>query len=220
MGTEQQAAWIERVLGLSMTKKSPQPSPDIKLMNAEMVGLIGQLADASGGDTARLDALKGLAATANAAIKTGDVITSREAIDALKREIDRKSAPSKPAKTGRPVLDIWRDAKEAVGARITELQGKVLSYPDPALKSTLKLVADRGLNGVTDRASVGMMVAMMEAQSSPQARAKALKAVETFRSFINGEIARGIDNNPFKVKVGLKDTFAKALDQIEAELAS
>jgi hypothetical protein len=117
-------------------------------------------------------------------------------------------------------LEVWRDAKARVDDGISQLQAACRSNKDPSLTAVLKDVADKGLNGVTNRASVGMMAAMLEAGSSPAARDKVTKAVADFRDFLAKPIAAMIDENPFGVSVGLRSTMAAALDKIDAMLAA
>jgi hypothetical protein len=124
------------------------------------------------------------------------------------------AAPSRGPK--QPLIAIWREAKEEVDAGISSLQGKLRQHGHPVLKR----IADGGMNGVTDRNSVGIMAALMEAESSPAARAKAAKAVASFRAFLATEIAEAIDDNPFGVTIGLRDTLGRALDDIDQRLAA
>lgn len=121
------------------------------------------------------------------------------------------------ATSGAEPIVIWREAKEAVDERISALRKSVLGHPDEALRATMAQIADKGLNGVTDRAAVGMMAAMMEADTAP---AKARQAIEKFRAFLAGDIARGIDENPFEVQVDLRRTLGTALERIESRLAA
>jgi hypothetical protein len=129
------------------------------------------------------------------------------------------AAPPASADTRRP-LEIWREAKETVDDGVSALQKACLAEKNPALTSILKEVVDKGLNGVTDRASVGMLAAMMEAESSPAARAKAMKAVDNFQVFLATPGASMIDNNPFGVTINLRRTFGDALQTIKTRLAS
>lgn len=112
------------------------------------------------------------------------------------------------------LLAIWRDAKEQVDSGIGALQDRMRKHPLPALGR----IADRGLNGITDTRSVGMIAALMEADASPAASGRARKAVAAFRTFVDSDTAAAIDENPFGVEVGLRRTLGAALDTIERQL--
>jgi hypothetical protein len=121
----------------------------------------------------------------------------------------------------RRLLEIWRDAKETVDQGIAALQKACLSQNvPPAVADMLHEVAEKGLNGVTNRASVGMMAAMTEAETSPAARAKAMTAVANFEAFLATPVAGMIDDNPFGLKIGLRNTFGDALKTIRSRLAA
>lgn len=112
------------------------------------------------------------------------------------------------------LLAVWREAKEQVDSGIGALQGRMRQHPLPALGR----IADRGLNGITDTRSVGMIAALMEADRNPAASGNARKAVAAFRSFIATDTAAAIDENPFGVEVALRRTLGAALDTIERQL--
>lgn len=116
--------------------------------------------------------------------------------------------------SGTSLLAIWRDAKEQVDSGIGALQDRMRKHPLPALAR----IADRGLNGITDTRSVGMIAALMEADRSPAASGKARQAVAAFRTFIASDTAAAIDENPFGVEVGLRRTLGAALETIERQL--
>lgn len=213
------ASTAVEALRQALADAKPAATIDLKALQAELGQLIRQIAGAAAGDMTRLDALKSLATTAAADVKAG-AAAAEVSVKALRDALANaaSSGSRQQARSAGPApLAIWRDAKEAVDARIDALRKKVLEHPDEDLRSTLVQIADKGLNGVTDRASVGMMAAMMDAEAAP---AKARQAVETFRSFLASDIARGIDENPFQIKVDLRDTLGAALEQIESRLAA
>lgn len=195
---------------------APNAAPDFKAMQAELGQMIRDVQAVAASQPDRLDSLRTLAGGAAAAIKAADPAGAPAAMAALRDALAAGKQPAaRPAAEAAPII-IWREAKETVDARIGDLRKSVLAHPDESLRPTLAQIADKGLNGVTDRASVGMMAAMMEAKAQP---AKALKAIETFQTFLAGDIARGIDENPFKVAVGLRTTLGAALDSIRQHLA-
>ena len=123
------------------------------------------------------------------------------------------SAGSRAA-TSPSLLSIWRDAKERVDGNIGALQAsmrKMTGVPQ------LAKLADSGLNGLTDKRSVGMMVALMEADNGNAGKLR--KATAAFRTFLASDVAASIDNNPFHIAVGLAGTLGAALDEIDRRSA-
>jgi hypothetical protein len=136
-------------------------------------------------------------------------------------DLGAATAKVPPDADKRRLLEIWRDAKETVDQGIAALQKACLTQKvSPAVADMLHEVAEKGLNGVTNRASVGMMAAMTEAETSPAARVTAMKAVANFEAFLATPVADMIDDNPFGVKIGLRNTFGDALNTIKARLAA
>jgi len=121
---------------------------------------------------------------------------------------------------GEPLLPMWLDAKEQVDSAIGRLQGALRGFRDPDLTR----IAEFGLNGVTGRASVGLMVALREADApgaDARARKKLADAVASYRSFLGGSpVVALIDANPFGVSVSLRTTLGGALDAIDRRLAA
>lgn len=196
------------------------PSGDLKALQAELTNLVRQIPAIAATQPERLEPLKALAAQAAAAVKSGDGAAAEAAVQALSEAV--ASTPGKIRSSARSteLIAIWRDAKELVDARMTTLRTSVLAHPDPALKATLAQIAEKGLSGlggVTAGATVGMMTAMMDVENAP---VQARQAVEKFRAFLASDIARGIDENPFKVAVDLRRTLGAALEQIESRLAA
>jgi hypothetical protein len=116
-----------------------------------------------------------------------------------------------------PVLPLWTAAKEEMDAGIGTLQRALLEDGDEYMHR----IAEFGLNGATNRKSVGLVVALRELDARPTeaSRAKAIDAVEEFRDFLQGSPLVGlIEDNPFGVAVPLRATLGKALDQIEGVL--
>ena len=195
------------------------PDFDIKALQASFATLVQQVIAVPRDEAERIATLRAKAAEIGAALKAADGATATDAIAELRTMLATPAAPA--AKTGPAPIEIWRDAKEAVDGGITALQKacKTRSVP-PAVAQMLQDVADKGLNGVTNRASVGMMAAMMQAETSPAGKASALKAVDTFQAFLDSPMAGLIDDNPLGVPIGLRRTFGTALQTIKARLAA
>lgn len=125
-----------------------------------------------------------------------------------------------PGDVAGPLLPIWLDAKEAVDAGLSQLQ-QVLSRSD---RPGLRLIAEYGLNGVTQRETVGMMVALRGFDADPgsqRARAGMISAVEAFRSVLDqSPIVALLEDNPFGVAVPMRGTLGKALDTITGRIGS
>jgi hypothetical protein len=125
-----------------------------------------------------------------------------------------------PKNDGTPLLPLWLEAKEQVDGAIGRLQGTLRGFDDPDLTR----IAEFGLNGITGRASVGLMVALREADTAgadQQARKKLAEAVASYRSFLDGSPTVAlIDDNPFGVSVSLRATLGGALDAIDRRLTA
>lgn len=119
-----------------------------------------------------------------------------------------------------PLLPLWLDAKDEVDGRLGRLQGALrgIGHPD------LDRIAEYGLHGVTGRSSVGLMVALREADApgaDERARGKLASAIASYRSFLTeNEAVRLIDDNPFGVDVGVQATLGAALARIERRLGA
>ena len=92
---------------------------------------------------------------------------------------------------GRPLLPLWLDAKDEVDSKVGRLQGSLRGVGDPDLDR----IAEFGLNGVTGTSSVGLMVALREADA--RASQKLAGAIDSCRAFLDGsEVVKLIDDNP------------------------
>ena len=118
-----------------------------------------------------------------------------------------------PAASSPSLLAVWRDAKERVDGNIATLQDRMRKLSGVP---QLAKLADGGLSGLTGKRSVGMMVALMEAEGGrPE---KLHKATAAFRTFLASGVAATIDDNPFRIAVGLVGTLGGALDEIERRI--
>lgn len=129
------------------------------------------------------------------------------------------SAP--PAAKSDP-MTIWNSAKESTDAGITALQSALKGIPDPDLER----IAEFGLNGVTEGNQVALMKHLFAFnQSSGEARLKAAAGLKAqcseYRSFLAGsKLISLVDDNPFGVKLNLRATLGKALDDIDRAIAA
>ena len=119
-----------------------------------------------------------------------------------------------------PLLPIWLDAKDVVDTQLGKFQQALRGFGDPDLDR----IAEFGLNGVTGTSSVGLMVALREADTpgaaAPQRR-KLAEAIQSYRSFLNDDrIVALIDDNPFGVTLGLKSTLGGVLDELDRRIAA
>jgi hypothetical protein len=237
--TDAKAAWVARVLGVEIGALAPAsitPS-DLKARQSELAALIPQFAAAAAGNPDLFASLRQTAAQVGATLKLGLAMNAAEAgrvvagiaeLKALLPAAPRSDAsgpaasgpgasgPAAPGSDGLPnLLEIWRDAKESVDVGITKLQASMRKHPLAALGR----IADAGLNGITDKAGVGMMTAVTEADrgGNPAATKKAIAA---YRVFLSTDTAAALDENPFKIDIGLRKTLGAALDSIEQRLGA
>jgi hypothetical protein len=158
-------------------------------------------------------------AQANAILDQLDQLT-KQALAAAASPAPSHAGPevNVPTKT----LEIWQQAKEAVGSQILNLQAALRQTKEPKFLR----IADLGMNGITKRLQVGLHVALMEFdQASGAARAKARGKAEAlvadFQKFLqsNPEVQL-VDENPFGVAVTIRESLGKALDGIAKSLAA
>ena len=132
-------------------------------------------------------------------------------------------APASEAKPPESAMDVratWRDAKESTDAALSALASELRTYGDPDLER----IADFGLFGIGKTENVGLNKALIEfSAAAGERRAAAGKklreAVGAYRVIIDGDLVAEIDGNPFGVKVGVRATLGRALDEIERAAA-
>jgi hypothetical protein len=115
------------------------------------------------------------------------------------------------------VMGVWRDAKEAVDARLDVLGRALGALEDPDLDQ----IARYGLFGLTSGGqTVGLMAALQGFDAAPPAgRAAAAaavgKAVAAYRAMLQSSpLAEALDDNPFGVEIGLVGIMDGAFRQI------
>jgi hypothetical protein len=115
----------------------------------------------------------------------------------------------------------WRDAKEAVDARIDALAAELRAFGDPDLER----IADLGLFGITDKETVGLNVALMNFDRTPtqgkaSAAAKVRASINAYRKAVDANnMVALLDTAPFSTRVELRATMYSALARIERALA-
>jgi hypothetical protein len=129
--------------------------------------------------------------------------------------------PSVPPAVHKQLLlavQAWRKASDSVDAQITALQAALRKDDDEDMHE----IADKGLNAVTGNYKVRLMAALHEAVSTDgavlkQVAAKGLPVVKGFRSHLNSDVrVAACDDNPFGVKVSIRQTLGSALTELEA----
>ncbi len=117
------------------------------------------------------------------------------------------------------LLPIWTDAKEEIDAGIGQLQ-QVLSGSE---RPGLRLIAEYGLIGLTQRENVGMIVALRNFDADPAAepaRQQAISAAQAFRAVLaTHPVMKLLEDNPFGVALPVRARLGGALDAIEARLS-
>lgn len=112
------------------------------------------------------------------------------------------------------LLPIWMEAKETVDAGIDKLQSALRAEADEDLEQ----IAEFGLFGASEGENVRLMVALREADGgNPKGLEKVLDAVEDYEAFLDGApIIDLIEDNPFGVKVPLRQTLGAALKELRS----
>ncbi len=117
---------------------------------------------------------------------------------------------------GGKLTPIWTGAKARVDQGFAALQRELKAVDDPDVQQ----LADFGLNGVTDRDSVRLMAALMDADNG-RGTDKLVAAIDRFRSFLDGSpIVDLIEDNPFGVTIPLRAQLGSALDIIASKIAA
>ena len=116
----------------------------------------------------------------------------------------------------------WREASDAVDSQITRLQGALKNSGDEDLEE----IAEFGLNGVTGNFKTPLMAALLniDGAGNPDALKKAAgnagTVIKGFRQHLDSdESVEACDDNPFGVKVTIRQTLSGALTQLEQALS-
>ena len=117
---------------------------------------------------------------------------------------------------GGKLMPIWTGAKARADKGFAGLQRALKALDDPDAHQLL----DFGLNTVTDRESVKLMAALMDADSG-RGTGKLVAAIGQFRSFLDGSpFVNLLEKNPFGVAVPLRVQLGSALDIIAWKIAA
>jgi hypothetical protein len=140
----------------------------------------------------------------------------------IARVLGVASGPTSVSRDGGPLLPIWIEAKDTVGEQITKLQTVMRGTDFPLLRR----IADAGLNGITGRLQVGLMVELTEfdraaTDARPQSATRLRGAINRLRGFLDQDRAVPLlDSNPLGVTVAIRRELGGALDRIERALPS
>jgi hypothetical protein len=123
-----------------------------------------------------------------------------------------------PGSSGRiRVLPIWQVAKEAADSEIAKLQDGFRATGHPLGK----VIADKGLAGLSRRLFVPVVAALMDydADAGQAAASQALSALDRVQEFVASHPALPVlERNPFGVTVTLRKTLGTAAHRIAAEI--
>jgi hypothetical protein len=149
----------------------------------------------------------------------GDFAQALKALDHIERLLDGAGAAGAGAAAdkddGKPVVVVWRDAKEAVDVQLEQLYGKLKMTGAPALERVAAKI-----EAVLTSYRVGLMTALTEydqasGANKEAARAKALQVVKTYQANLpKDKRVIGADMNPFGVKVEIRQTLGAALTRL------
>jgi hypothetical protein len=178
----------------------------------------------------RKDELLGLVGEFQAEVKKRDADAAKAVLTTIAQALKQGgSTPSQPAQ-GKVHPDFWaawekakaawRDAIDTVNDQLSRL-GKELAATDDG---ELKRIAEFGLNAITSDHRVPLQKAIIEvdqARSGDPAKAisAARECVVEFRDHIDtDERVEACDDNPFEIKVTIRDSLDPALAAMEQAL--
>lgn len=217
--------------------KAPPPPPQDNTMagfTKRFQGLMPQIkqAIAAGGPTAPEIKLK--SAEAGAAANKKDFAKANSLLDDVEAALKKSGASSatgtgqaeakKPAAVSEEFRKKWASAKQAwqtandsVDEQVAKLQGALKKSNDEELQE----IAEFGLNGVTGNLKVPLMAVLKDiddanGETLPKHSARLRTIVTGFRKHItsNPKI-EACDDNPFGVKMTIKQTIGGGLDKLE-----
>ncbi len=179
----------------------------------------------------RKDELLGLVAEFQRQVKAQDAAAAKAALGAVGQALKQGAAPSTQqapsAKLGpdfwpewEKAKSAWRDAIDTVNGQLDKLRGELSKVDD----AELKRIADFGLNAITADHKVPLQAAIVDLDAtrggdSSKAIAAAKELVEEFRDHLDtDERVEACDDNPFDVKVTIRESLDKALGQMEQML--
>jgi hypothetical protein len=156
-------------------------------------------------------------AACDKALKAGELDEGQRLLALLQGVVGGSSA-------GGSIIDRWRAAREAWNGAL-ELTDQQISALQAELKKTddedLHAIAEFGLNAITGNFKVRLMAAMMELDRADdagfkRAAPKALGLVQGFQKHIGSDPrVEAVDENPFGVRMTLRQTLGGALSGME-----
>lgn len=208
-------------------------TPDARLAaGREALGrLMPAVKKAVAADPARRDELLGRVAEVQEQLRVGDVAAATRGMAALTALLVPARPAAKGAGTGAGDFDrrwaearaSWREAVEAVDARIAKVRSKMLSSGNPDLLD----IADRGLPALTGNHKTPVSVAVIEvADSGGEQRERSARqvmaAVQAFRSHIdNDPMIKVLDEQSsaaFGVSLAIRADIGRGLGALESAL--
>lgn len=160
------------------------------------------------------EALKRMSADlkeADALARAGDLAAALAKLQALTRALEQASG-------GADLLPVWNATREDLDRQIELLKAALRSFRHPDLDR----IAEVGFNAFTDGRNTKLMAALFDFKQSPtpQAAAKVEAAIARYEELLgSGSVLDDYDDNPFGVRVTLRQTLTRGLDALRAGLA-
>lgn len=160
------------------------------------------------------EALKRMSADlkeADALARAGDLAGALARLQALTRALEQASG-------GADLLPVWNATREDLDRQIELLKAALRSFRHPDLDR----IAEVGFNAFTDGRNTKLMAALFDFKQSPtpQAAAKVEAAIARYEELLgSGSVLDDYDDNPFGVRVTLRQTLTRGLDALRAGLA-
>jgi hypothetical protein len=230
------------------TPPAPAPTPGESHTGTDLIaGLVATMKSLAphvqtliGKDPGRKDELLGLVGEFQKQVKGRDAAAAKATLTALAQAIKQGVGSGKP-ETGKPdtgkqsakvqahpdfwaewekAKTSWRDAIDTVNDQLGKL-AKELAASDDA---ELKRIAEFGLNAITADHRVPLQAAIIEvdqARSGDPTKAifNAKECVVEFRDHIDtDERVEACDDNPFEIKVSIRESLDRALAAMEQTL--
>jgi len=208
----------------------PTAQPDAGRLAAALTAMVHQLQGLQAPPPV-LALLRTHAATVGGLIKEARLAEAGQGLLHLRAELEKVAqasggaAPTPPPEAEVPphvpLLPLWLGAREQADAGIVQLQE---AFRETG-RTGLRLVAEYGIQGLTEGQGVAMMVALREYDAqpnAPRARQRLEKALAGFRLFLDEQAAllEALERNPLGVGVALRRPLAAALDAIALRLAA
>ena len=200
----------------------PQAKHDAGQLARALKALVTQVAAVH--EPEQRTSLLKLANEAQGHLKADELAEAEQSIVALNRALAGAAKPGgntggSPARKLQPV---WQNAKESIDGKLEQLARELRALDDEDANQ----VAEFGLFGLTSGGeTVKLMKALAEydgadAGKRPQAGAALREAASTYRTQLDANPVAGmLDDNPFGIELGLRETLGGALQEIESALA-